>query len=154
MMVGACLLAIGLFWFAFTSPPTMNPWPQILAGVPIGVGVQVVLLQSLAYLIDIYTTSANSAISGTVVVRSLIGGGFPLFAIPMYQRFGVSVSLGPNLSASLPLPSDLSVDPSANQASFRYEKRSSGLQPPSASLRPSLSQFRSFSTSMERRFAL
>ncbi|ERF72994.1 hypothetical protein EPUS_08851 [Endocarpon pusillum Z07020] len=89
MIVGACLLAVGLFWFAWASSPTMNPWPQIIAGVPIGIGVQVVLLQSLAYLIDIYTTNANSAISGTVIVRSLIGGGFPLFAVPMYQRFGV-----------------------------------------------------------------
>lgn len=89
MIVGACLLALGLFWFAWVSSPKISPWPQILAGVPIGIGVQVVLLQSLAYLIDIYTVNANSAISGTVIVRSLIGGGFPLFAIPMYRRFGV-----------------------------------------------------------------
>ena len=89
MIFGGCLLAIGLFWFAWTSAPTSNPWPQILAGVPVGIGVQVILLQSLAYLVDIYTTNANSAISGTVIVRSLIGGGFPLFAIPTYQRFGV-----------------------------------------------------------------
>ncbi|KAL3429131.1 major facilitator superfamily domain-containing protein [Aspergillus tetrazonus] len=33
----------------------------ILAGIPIGVGVQVILLQSLAYLTDIYTTGAASA---------------------------------------------------------------------------------------------
>jgi len=93
MIVGGCLLALGLFWFAGTSSPGINPWPQILAGIPIGIGVQVVLLQSLAYLVDIYTTNANSAISGTVMIRSLIGGGFPLFAVPMYQRFGVSLSL-------------------------------------------------------------
>ena len=90
MIVGASLLAVGLFWFAWTSSPQLNPWPQIAAGVPIGFGVQVVLLQSLAYLIDIYTVNSNSAISGTVVVRSVIGGLFPLFAIPMYQRLGVS----------------------------------------------------------------
>ena len=89
MIIGACLLAVGLLWFALASSPSIDPLPQILAGVPIGAGVQVVLLQSLAYLIDIYTTNANSAISGTVVVRSLIGGGFPLFAVPMYQRLGV-----------------------------------------------------------------
>ena len=89
MIVGGCLLAISLFWFAWTSSPTSSPWPQMLAGVPLGIGVQVILLQSLAYLVDIYTTNANSAISGTVIVRSLIGGGFPLLAIPMYQRFGV-----------------------------------------------------------------
>lgn len=90
MIVGACLLPLGLFWFAWTSSPTLNPWPQIVAGVPIGAGIQVILLQSLAYLIDIYTVNSNSAISGTVMVRSLIGGIFPLIAIPMYNKLGVS----------------------------------------------------------------
>ena len=89
MIVGGILLTVGLFWFAWTSSPNISPWPQILAGVPVGIGFQVVLLQSLAYIVDIYTTNANSAISGTVIVRSLVGGCFPLFAIPMYQRFGV-----------------------------------------------------------------
>ena len=90
MIIGGCMLTIGLFWFAFTSSPNINPWPQMLAGVPVGIGFQVVLLQSLAYIVDIYTTNANSAISGTVIVRSLVGGCFPVFAVPMYQHFGVS----------------------------------------------------------------
>ena len=93
MIVGACLFPLGLFWFSATSSPTMSPWPQIISGVPIGIGIQVILLQSLAYLIDIYTTNSNSAISGTVIVRSLIGGVFPLFAVPMYQSLGVSFHL-------------------------------------------------------------
>jgi hypothetical protein len=92
MIVGACLLPVGLFWFAATSSPSINAWPQIIAGIPTGFGLQVILLQSLAYLIDIYTTNANSAIAGTVVVRSLLGGVFPLLAIPMYRQLGVSVS--------------------------------------------------------------
>lgn len=36
-----------------------------------GFDVQVVLLQSLAYIIDMCLTNANSAISGTVILRSL-----------------------------------------------------------------------------------
>lgn len=90
MVVGACLLPVGLFWFAGSSSPQLNAWPQIIAGIPTGFGLQVILLQSLAYLIDIYTTNANSAIAGTVVVRSLLGGLFPLVAIPMYRHLGVS----------------------------------------------------------------
>lgn len=93
MIVGAALLVVGLFWFAWTSAPSINPWPQILSGVAIGFGVQVILLQSLAYIIDIYLTNANSAISGTIIVRSLIGGLFPLFAIGLYQRLHVSGSI-------------------------------------------------------------
>jgi hypothetical protein len=91
MIVGAAALPIGLFWFALSSSPLINPWPQILAGVPIGIGVQVILLQSLAYLIDIYTTRAASAISGTMIVRSLVGGTFPLFALEIYGKLGVCI---------------------------------------------------------------
>lgn len=90
MMVGAALLVIGLFWFAWTSSPSINAWPQVMSGIPIGFGVQVILLQSLAYIIDIYLTNANSAISGTIIVRSLIGGLFPTFAMRLYQRLSVS----------------------------------------------------------------
>lgn len=100
MIVGAISLVVGLFWFAWTSSPAISPWPQILAGIPIGIGVQVILLQSLAYLIDIYTTRAASAISGTMIVRSLIGGTFPLFAIRMYHKLGVSIDLS-NYSANV-----------------------------------------------------
>lgn len=49
-------------------------------------------LQSLAYVLDIYTINANSAVSGTVTVRSLLGGLFPLIALPMYRGLGVSVN--------------------------------------------------------------
>lgn len=90
MIVGSVWLTIGLFWFAWTSSPSITPWPQILSGVPLGFGIQVISLQSLAYLIDIYLTSANSAISGTVIVRSLVGGLFPLFAPLLYTKLQVS----------------------------------------------------------------
>jgi DHA1 family multidrug resistance protein-like MFS transporter len=90
MIVGAAVLTVGLFCFAFTSSPHMNPWPQILSGLPIGFGIQAIILQALAYVIDVYLTNANSAISGTVVVRSLVGGTFPLFALRMYQQLHVS----------------------------------------------------------------
>ncbi|KAF2172602.1 hypothetical protein M409DRAFT_62374 [Zasmidium cellare ATCC 36951] len=107
MIVGAVWLTIGLFWFAWTSMPNINPWPQILSGVPLGFGIQVISLQSLAYLIDIYLTSANSAISGTVIVRSLVGGLFPLFAPALYGRlhvFWATTLLGCCALALTPIP--------------------------------------------------
>lgn len=39
MMVGGVVLVVGLFWFAWTSQPSINPWPQIISGVLIGCGV-------------------------------------------------------------------------------------------------------------------
>jgi hypothetical protein len=90
MIVGAAVLPIGLFWFSLTSSPTINPWPQIISGVPIGAGIQIITLQSLAYLIDIYTINSASAISGVMIVRSLLGGLFPMMAIPLYTNLGAS----------------------------------------------------------------
>ncbi len=68
-----------------------------MSGIPVGFGVQVILLQSLAYIIDICLINANSAISGTVILRSLIGELFPLLAIRLYQRLHGSQFQHPEL---------------------------------------------------------
>jgi DHA1 family multidrug resistance protein-like MFS transporter len=83
MIVGGAALPIGLFWFAWTSNPH-NSWvPQVLAGIPIGMGLQLIFLQGLNYIIDVYTVNANSALSANTFVRSLLGAGFPMFATGM-----------------------------------------------------------------------
>jgi hypothetical protein len=108
MIPGAFLLPLGQFWFAWTSFPSTSPWPQILAGVPIGAGIQIIYLQGLAYLVDVYLVNANSAISANAIVRyvllalayheekrklignrSTVAAGFTMFATPMYHRLGV-----------------------------------------------------------------
>ena len=48
MIVGAAALPIGLFWFAWTSFPSISPWPQIIASVPIGFGVIIITLQGMS----------------------------------------------------------------------------------------------------------
>ncbi|KFA69012.1 hypothetical protein S40285_09004 [Stachybotrys chlorohalonatus IBT 40285] len=88
MIIGGAILPLGLFCFAVTSSPDVSAWPQILSGVLIGAGIQIVTLQSLAYVLDIYTVNANSAIAGTVIVRSILGGFLPLVAVPMYGQLG------------------------------------------------------------------
>ena len=80
MMLGSAALPIGLFWFAWTSFPTISPWPQIISGVPIGFGVILITLQGMNYIIDCYTIYANSALAAMTFVRALFGAGFPLFA--------------------------------------------------------------------------
>ena len=89
MIVGAALLPVGLFWFAWTSNPHISWVPQVLAGIPIGAGVQMIFLQGLSYIIDVYLMHANSALAANTLVRSLAGGGFPLFATAMYHTLGV-----------------------------------------------------------------
>lgn len=46
MIAGGVILVIGLFWFAWTSQPSINPWPQIISGVFIGCGVSTPSLNS------------------------------------------------------------------------------------------------------------
>lgn len=107
MILGAILLPIGLFWFAWTSSPSVHWAAQVLAGIPIGVAVELVLLQGMSYIIDVYLMYANSALAGNTFVRSLFGGGFPMFAAGMYHNLGVGWAtslLGFIAVAFLPCP--------------------------------------------------
>lgn len=107
MILGAFLLPIGLFWFAWTSDPSVHWAAQVLAGIPIGLAVELVLLQGMSYIIDVYLMYANSALAGNTFVRSLFGGGFPMFAAAMYHKLGVdwaSSTLGFISIAFLPCP--------------------------------------------------
>ncbi|EHK98556.1 putative Uncharacterized transporter C36.03c [Glarea lozoyensis 74030] len=89
MILGAILLPIGLFWFAWTSSPSVHWAAQVLAGIPIGLAVELVLLQGMSYIIDVYLMYANSALAGNTFVRSLFGAGFPMFAAAMFHSLGV-----------------------------------------------------------------
>ena len=107
MIVGAFLLPIGLFWFAWTSNPHVSWVPQVLAGIPTGAGVLLIFLQGLSYIIDVYLMHANSALAANTFLRSLAGGGFPLFATAMYHNLGVDWAtslLGFLTVAFLPVP--------------------------------------------------
>lgn len=51
MIAGGVLLPAGLFWWAWTSNPHINPWSQIVATVFIGMGVFLIFLQGLKYVL-------------------------------------------------------------------------------------------------------
>ncbi|MCJ1438899.1 Citrinin biosynthesis cluster MFS transporter mrr1 [Xylographa pallens] len=107
MILGGALLPAGLFWFAWTSSPAL-PWaPQVLAGVPIGMGILLIFMQGLNYIIDVYLMYANSAIAANTLIRALAGAGFPLFATAMFESLGVawaSSVLGFVTLAMFPVP--------------------------------------------------
>ena len=107
MILGGALLPAGLFWFAWTSSPTL-PWaPQVLAGVPIGMGILLIFMQGLNYIIDVYLMYANSAIAANTLIRALSGAGFPMFATAMFENLGVawaSSVLGFVTLAMFPVP--------------------------------------------------
>jgi len=90
MVAGSIILPIGLFWFAWTSNPHINPWPQIISGVFIGLGIILIFMSGVVYIIDVYLFNANSATAINTFVRSLVGAGFPMFATYMFDGLGVA----------------------------------------------------------------
>lgn len=107
MMLAAFLLPAGLFWFGWTSKPSIHWAAQACAGVPIGMGILIIWMQGLNYIIDVYLMFANSAISGNTLIRSSVGATFPLFASIMYHRLGVAWAtslLGFLSLAMVPIP--------------------------------------------------
>ncbi|KJA27247.1 hypothetical protein HYPSUDRAFT_198515 [Hypholoma sublateritium FD-334 SS-4] len=87
-IIGAILVPIGLWWFAWTSSPTV-PWiVPILAGVPFGVGVAQIMQSLTTYLMDTYGIYFASAIAATVVLRCTCGAVFPLLAPYMFSALG------------------------------------------------------------------
>ncbi|PYH45629.1 MFS transporter [Aspergillus saccharolyticus JOP 1030-1] len=107
MMIASVLLPIGLFWFGWSSHPSTSWVAQVFAGIPIGMGILVIFMQGLNYIIDVYLMFANSAIAANTLIRSSLGGAFPLFATQMYDKLGVdwaSSLLGFITLAMIPIP--------------------------------------------------
>ncbi|BFZ64023.1 hypothetical protein YB2330_005161 [Saitoella coloradoensis] len=87
-LLGTFLLPFGLFWFAWTSYPSV-PWIiPILAAGCFGAGLFIIILGILNYVVDAYQTYAASALAGVILVRNVVGAGFPLFAAQMYEGMG------------------------------------------------------------------
>ncbi|TVY79772.1 Citrinin biosynthesis cluster MFS transporter mrr1 [Fusarium oxysporum f. sp. cubense] len=89
MIFGGLLVPIGLFWYAWTSNPSI-PWPsEVCAGILIGWGMYTIFIQCFTYIVDCYTIMANSAMAANGALRSVFGAAFPLFAGSMYRGLGV-----------------------------------------------------------------
>ncbi|KIW71776.1 hypothetical protein PV04_00013 [Phialophora macrospora] len=90
MILGAAVLPIGLFMFAWTSNPHVIWVPSVLATALLGMGCLVTFWQGINYIIDCYGFYSNSAIAINTFIRSIAGAGFPLFAPAMYHNLGVA----------------------------------------------------------------
>ncbi|KDR73421.1 hypothetical protein GALMADRAFT_608214 [Galerina marginata CBS 339.88] len=87
-ILGAVLTPVGLWWFAWTSRPSIHWIVPILAGIPFGTGISQILQSLTTYLMDTYTVYFASAIAATVVLRSACGAVFPLFSPVMFNALG------------------------------------------------------------------
>ena len=87
MFVASSLIPVGLFWYGWSVKGVHWIMPNL--GIAIFSLGCVTCLQCLqTYTIDSYTRYSASALAAAVVLRSLAGFGFPLFASDMYNALG------------------------------------------------------------------
>ncbi|KAJ5380464.1 Major facilitator superfamily domain general substrate transporter [Penicillium cataractarum] len=86
--IESILLPIGLFWFGWTSFPSI-PW--IVPAMAVGcatMGIFSIYLATFNYLADTYHRYASSAIAAQSCCRNLLGGIFPLVTTAMFTNLG------------------------------------------------------------------
>ena len=86
--IGAILLPVSLFWFAWTVEFHVHWFPTILSTVFYGLGQVLIFNTVQNYYIDAFAKYAASAIAAGAVFRSLIGGLLPLAAPQMLIGLG------------------------------------------------------------------
>lgn len=89
MIAGSFVIIIGLFWFAWTSSPSITWVPQVVAGIPIGCGIFLVFVPGQVYIMDVYTENAASAMAGNAFVRAALACAFPACGEYLYNSLGV-----------------------------------------------------------------
>ncbi|KAJ9611316.1 hypothetical protein H2200_004500 [Cladophialophora chaetospira] len=89
MVPGACLVPIGLFIYGWSARRSVH-WivPNIGAAI-FAAGTIMGFQCTQTYIVDAYSRYAASAVASAVVLRSLAGFGFPLFAPYMYNALGL-----------------------------------------------------------------
>lgn len=84
--LGAMFIPVSLFWFGWTSYPSVHWIVPIIASAMFGAGIYIIILSILNYVVDSYQTYSASALAGVILVRNIVGAGFPLFATQMYNK--------------------------------------------------------------------
>ncbi|KAJ7021438.1 major facilitator superfamily domain-containing protein [Mycena alexandri] len=106
--LGSILIPISLFMFAWTAPfPSIHWIAPCIAEFLFACGTQLIFTTFIPYLIDVYQTTAASALAAGMASRSVVASVFPLFSIQMAHALTVqgSTSLLAGIACLLaPLP--------------------------------------------------
>jgi hypothetical protein len=89
-LIGAILLPISLFWFAWTARSSIHWICPVIASIPFAIGNLFVFYSAMLYMIDTYgPLGGASAAAANGLLRYATGAGFPLFMQQMYRKLGV-----------------------------------------------------------------
>lgn len=86
--IGAVLIPISLFWFAWTVEKRAHWFASISGTFFYGIGQVMILNCTQNYFIDSFEKYAASAIAAGTVFRSLVGGIIPLGAPALFEKLG------------------------------------------------------------------
>ncbi|KAF2109038.1 major facilitator superfamily domain-containing protein [Lophiotrema nucula] len=89
MIIGACLVPIGLFMYGWTAEKKVQYVVPIVGTGFLGGGLVVIFMPASTYLVDAFTVHAASANAAATVLRSLLGALLPLAGNSMYNALGV-----------------------------------------------------------------
>ena len=87
MILGAAILPLALVWFGWSM--STHWFAQVLAAYFIGASVILIFISGIVYIVDVYTSCANSAVSIQVVFRSVFAASFPLWTRYLYNALGL-----------------------------------------------------------------
>lgn len=87
--LGAVLVPVGLFIFAWTSSERLTWAGPVIAGGTISMGMVICFNGLFAFTIDAYRMYAASAMACNGVIRSSMGSVFPIFGLQMYENLGI-----------------------------------------------------------------
>ncbi|KAE8445120.1 hypothetical protein EG329_013722 [Mollisiaceae sp. DMI_Dod_QoI] len=87
-IVGAVLVPIGLFMFAWTTYSSVHWIVPIIGSAIFGMGTLLVFSGIFTFLVDAYPLYGASALAANSFARSSFGAIFPLFGVQMYHKLG------------------------------------------------------------------
>ncbi|MCJ1327335.1 hypothetical protein MMC10_004004 [Thelotrema lepadinum] len=87
-VIGAPLVTLGLFWFAWTIFSSIHWIVPIIGSAFFGAGMVLVFSGVFTFLVDAYPLWAASALGANSFVRSTFAAAFPLFGVAMFDKLG------------------------------------------------------------------
>ncbi|CAK9784646.1 putative polyamine transport protein specific for spermine [Cutaneotrichosporon oleaginosum] len=88
MLIGAIVMPISLFVFAFTSYKGIHWIGPAVSGVMFGFSMLVIYISANSYIVDSYSNYAASAVAAKTFMRSCIGASVPLWITQMFHNMG------------------------------------------------------------------
>jgi len=105
--VGGVLVALALFWLAFSTYRSVHWIVPVLASIPFGTGTYFIFTSSFTYIVVAYRPFAAFALACNTTMRTSFAAAFPLFAGQMYHALGTvraTLLLAGLTTAMAPLP--------------------------------------------------